>query len=316
MVGACEPGRLGLAADGPRARRHRTKRAASTTDSGTTAGLRHTPSSATATLRRGRAPRRSTGGCARLWRSSTTSATGCEGGIVPSRVTFGEYAETWFDAQTQIGPRTRDAYRGDHAPDLLRRQHVERLDVWQLHERVRDLTRPPRKRSRRVEAVPLGIAVARVRRNEGLGVAVAVHTHHHAGAAVARFGEILGMHRGMHHPSIAGTPDTHDPLNQAVSAWPSGSEWAVLGSNQQPLACQSCGHVRRDDHRAPLLSTLERRTANSIASEGVSLAVSLAPCECGAAVESETVRFAGPSGLGREGFEPSTLGLRVPCSTN
>src|SRR5437870_11979868 len=31
--------------------------------------------------------------------------------IVPSRVTFGEFAETWLDAQSQLRPRTPDAYR-------------------------------------------------------------------------------------------------------------------------------------------------------------------------------------------------------------
>ena len=32
--------------------------------------------------------------------------------------------------------------------------------------------------------------------------------------------------------------------------------------------------------------------------------------------ERRKAPFAGLSGMGREGFEPSTLGLRVPCSTN
>src|SRR5438046_2031317 len=31
--------------------------------------------------------------------------------VLPSRVTFGEYAETWLDAQSQLRPRTRQAYR-------------------------------------------------------------------------------------------------------------------------------------------------------------------------------------------------------------
>jgi len=39
--------------------------------------------------------------------------------------------------------------------------------------------------------------------------------------------------------SIRGIPGTHDSLNHTVSAQPCGSEWAHLGSNQGPPACEA-----------------------------------------------------------------------------
>jgi hypothetical protein len=37
---------------------------------------------------------------------------------------------------------------------------------------------------------------------------------------VARTGEILGYHRGLHHRGIRDIPGIHEPLNQAVLAQP------------------------------------------------------------------------------------------------
>ncbi len=47
--------------------------------------------------------------------------------VLPSKVTFGEYAETWFDAQTQIRPRTRESYRWALDRHLLPRFEHRRL---------------------------------------------------------------------------------------------------------------------------------------------------------------------------------------------
>ena len=47
--------------------------------------------------------------------------------IAPSRATFGEFAETWLDAQSQLRPRTRDAYRWALDLHLLPRFEHRRL---------------------------------------------------------------------------------------------------------------------------------------------------------------------------------------------
>ena len=54
-----------------------------------------------------------------------------------------------------------------------------------------------------------------------------------------------GTHRGTHAAGIPGMSGTHDPRNHAGSAQPSSSEWAQLGSNQRPPACETGSALRR-----------------------------------------------------------------------
>jgi hypothetical protein len=49
----------------------------------------------------------------------------------------------------------------------------------------------------------------------------------------------LGVHRGVHATSIPDISDVNDPRNQAVSGWVRESQWARLGSNQRPPACEA-----------------------------------------------------------------------------
>ena len=48
-----------------------------------------------------------------------------------------------------------------------------------------------------------------------------------------------GTHRGRHAARIPGMSGTHDPRNHTGSAQPCGGEWAQLGSNQRPPACEA-----------------------------------------------------------------------------
>jgi integrase len=49
--------------------------------------------------------------------------------VLPSKVTFGEYAETWLDAQTQLRPRTTEAYRWALDRHLLPRFEHRKLST-------------------------------------------------------------------------------------------------------------------------------------------------------------------------------------------
>jgi hypothetical protein len=69
--------------------------------------------------------------------------------VLPSKVTFGEYAVTWLDAQTQLRPRTREAYRWALDRHLLPRFEHRKLSTLTENDAtdlIAGMRKPTRKR--------------------------------------------------------------------------------------------------------------------------------------------------------------------------